>query len=200
MRVIVATSNRGKLEEIRSTIDLPSLAFTTAAELGCESLDVEETGSTFLENARLKAVAYARHFNMPALADDSGLQVDALGGAPGVYSSRYAGTDGDDAANNRKLLHALKDVADEDRTARFRSVVVLAYPEGGETVAEGACEGSIGRSPRGTGGFGYDPLFLPFDAPGRSMAELTLEEKNAISHRGSALRGLRDALQEQDVQ
>ena len=194
MRVIVATSNKGKLAEIRSTVDLPGIEFTTAGELGFDALDVEETGTTFLENARLKAQAYAERFGMPSLADDSGLQVDALDGEPGVYSSRYAGVDGDDAANNRKLLAALSRTADVDRTARFRSVVVLAYPTGAETIGEGVCEGVIGHVPRGDGGFGYDPLFMPLAAEGRTMAELTLEEKNAISHRGAALRALREAL------
>ncbi|MDZ4654904.1 MAG: RdgB/HAM1 family non-canonical purine NTP pyrophosphatase [Coriobacteriia bacterium] len=193
VRVIVATANKGKLAEIRSTVDLPVLEFTTAAELGFDPLDVEEAGSSFLENARLKARAYAERFGMPALADDSGLQVDALGGEPGVYSSRYAGADGDDAANNRKLLDALSEVDDSRRTARFRSVIVLVYADGAETVAEGVCEGVIGHEPRGEGGFGYDPLFLPVATPGRTMAELTLEEKNAISHRGAALRALRRA-------
>lgn len=193
VRVIVATSNKGKLAEIRSTVDLPVLEFTTAAELGFDPLDVEEAGSSFLENARLKARAYAERFGMPVLADDSGLQVDALGGEPGVYSSRYAGADGDDAANNRKLLDALSEVDDSRRTARFRSVIVLVYADGAETVAEGVCEGVIGHEPRGEGGFGYDPLFLPVATPGRTMAELTLEEKNAISHRGAALRALRRA-------
>jgi len=196
-RVIVATSNKGKLAEIRSTVDLPDLDFVTAAELGLDALEVEETGETFAENARLKVVAYARRFQMPALADDSGLEVDALAGMPGVYSSRYAGVDGDDAANNRKLLASLADTPDADRTARFRSVVVMMYPDGSEAVAEGACEGRIGNEPRGSGGFGYDPLFLPDATPGRTMAELSLEEKNAISHRGSALRALRAKLDAQ---
>lgn len=195
MRVIVATSNRGKLAEIRSTVDLPDLEFVSTDDLGVSPLDVEETGSTFLENARLKAQAYAARFDMPAMADDSGLQVDALGGEPGVHSSRYAGVDGDDAANNRKLLVALAAVEAPDRTARFRSVIVLVHADGRETVAEGACEGSIGFAPSGDGGFGYDPLFLPKAAPGRTMAELTLAEKNGISHRGAALRALRQALE-----
>lgn len=194
MRVIVATSNKGKLAEIRSTVDLPELEFVTATELGLEPLEVEETGDTFAANARLKSAAYMQHFGLPALADDSGLEVDALGGAPGVYSSRYAGSDGDDAANNRKLLVELADTPEAERTARFRSVIVIAYPGGGETVTEGACEGHIGYEARGDGGFGYDPLFLPDAAPGRTMAELSLEEKNAISHRGAALRALRSAL------
>ncbi len=194
MRVLVATANTGKLAEIRSTVDLPDLDFVSTSDLGVEPLEVEETGSTFLENARLKAHAYAEHFGMAALADDSGLQVDALGGEPGVYSSRYAGRDGDDAANNVKLLAALADVEDPARTARFRSVVVLVHADGSETIGEGTCEGLIGHVGRGDGGFGYDPLFCPSAAPERTMAELSLAEKNRISHRGAALRALRDAI------
>lgn len=193
-RVIVATGNRGKLDEIRTALDFPGWEFVTAADLGAETLEVEETGDTFVDNARLKARAYHNAFGIPALADDSGLEVDALGGAPGVYSSRYAGPDATDADNNVKLLSALADVPDAERTARFRSLIVLVDADGTETIAEGACEGSIGHEPRGTGGFGYDPLFLPHATPGRAMAELDRAEKNAISHRGAALRALRELL------
>lgn len=193
-RVIVATANRGKLAEIRSALDFEGWEFVTAADLGCEPLEVEETGDTFEANARLKAHAYHDAFGLPALADDSGLEVDVLGGAPGVYSSRYAGPDATDADNNRKLLAALADVPPVRRTARFRSVIVLVAADGVETVASGTCEGVIGFEPRGDGGFGYDPLFLPAAMPGRTMAELELAEKNAISHRGAALRALRAAV------
>ena len=193
-RVIVATGNRGKLDEIRTALDFPGWEFVTAADLGADALEVEETGDTFVDNARLKAHAYHDAFGIPALADDSGLEVDALGGAPGVYSSRYAGPDATDADNNVKLLSALADVPDAERTARFRSLIVLVDADGAETIAEGACEGSIGHEPRGTGGFGYDPLFLPHATPGRAMAELDRAEKNAISHRGAALRALRELL------
>lgn len=195
-RVVVATANRGKLEEIRSALPFEGWEFVTAADLGAEPLEVEETGTTFIANARLKAHAYQEAFGMAALADDSGLEVDVLGGAPGVYSSRYADDccGGGDSANNARLLLELEEVPAGDRTARFRSVIVLVGEDGHEIVAEGACEGSIGFEPRGTGGFGYDPLFLPDAAPGRTMAELTLAEKNAISHRGAALRALRAQL------
>jgi XTP/dITP diphosphohydrolase len=155
---------------------------------------VEETGDTFEENARIKAHAYRDAFGLAALADDSGLEVDALDGRPGVYSSRYAGPGATDADNNALLLRELASVPAGERTARFRSVIVLVDEDGAETVAVGACEGHIGFEPRGTGGFGYDPLFWPDAAPGRAMAELTLAEKNAISHRGAALRALRAAL------
>lgn len=193
-RVIVATANRGKLTEIRSALDFEGWEFVTAADLGREPLEVEETGDTFEANARLKVHAYRDAFGLAALADDSGLEVDAIGGAPGVYSSRYAGPDATDADNNVKLLEALADVSPAARAARFRSVIVLVDEDGSETVAAGACEGAIGFEPRGSGGFGYDPLFLPDATPGRAMAELALAEKNAISHRGAALRALRDLL------
>ena len=195
-RIIVATGNRGKLEEIRSALDFPGWEFVTAADLGADTLEVGETGETFLDNARLKAHAYHEAFGMAALADDSGLEVDVLGGAPGVYSSRYAVDccGGGDAANNARLLVELEDVPAGERTARFRSVIVLVNEEGHETVAEGACEGTIGFMPKGQNGFGYDPLFLPEATPGRTMAELALDEKNAISHRGAALLALKAAL------
>ncbi|MDY0340156.1 MAG: RdgB/HAM1 family non-canonical purine NTP pyrophosphatase [Coriobacteriia bacterium] len=193
-RVIVATGNRGKLDEIRSALDFPGWEFVTAADMGAETLEVEETGDTFEENARLKARAYHDVFGIAALADDSGLQVDALDGVPGVYSSRYAGSDATDADNNVKLLAALAEVPESGRTARFRSVMVFVDVNGSETVAEGVCEGSIGVEAQGSGGFGYDPLFLPLAAPGRTMAELDRADKNAISHRGAALRALRECL------
>ena len=191
---MVATANRGKLEEIRSALGFSGWEFVTAADLRSVPLEVEETGATFEENARLKAHAYRDAFGHAALADDSGLEVDALGGRPGVYSSRYAGPEATDADNNALLLREIADVPAEERTARFRSVIVLVDEEGAETVAAGACEGRIGFEPHGTGGFGYDPLFRPDAAPGRAMAELTLAEKNAISHRGAALRALKAAL------
>ncbi|MDI6900110.1 MAG: RdgB/HAM1 family non-canonical purine NTP pyrophosphatase [Anaerosomatales bacterium] len=195
-RVVVATANRGKLAEIRSALAFTGWEFVTAADLGADPLDVEETGDTFAANARLKAHAYHERFGLPALADDSGLQVDALDGAPGVYSSRYAGPAATDADNNARLLSELESVPSGRRTARFRSVVVLVDAGGAETLAEGACEGAIGFEARGAGGFGYDPLFLPVATPGRTMAELEMAEKNAISHRGAALRALAGALRD----
>ena len=194
VRVVVATANAGKVAEIRHALDVPGWEFLTVAELGSEPLEVEETGDTFTENALIKAHAYVERFGCAALADDSGLEVDALAGAPGVRSSRFAGEDATDAENNMKLLLMLAAVPEGLRTARFRSVVVLIEPGGSVTLADGSCEGRIGSAPRGSGGFGYDPLFLPDAAPGRTMAELTLDEKNAISHRGAALATLRDAL------
>jgi len=194
MRVVVATANHGKLAEIRSALDFQGWEFLAAADLDREWPSPEEDGNTFEDNARIKALAARERFGIAALADDSGLEVDALDGAPGVFSSRFAGPCATDAENNERLLLALRDVVPAERTARFRCTIVLIGEEGTETVATGTCEGSIALAPSGDGGFGYDPLFLPAATPGRSMAELTLAEKNAISHRGAALRDLRDKL------
>jgi XTP/dITP diphosphohydrolase len=188
MRVAVATRNKGKLAEIAATLGPVGWQFVAAEDLG--SLPhVAETGATFFDNAKLKAEVYHRHFGgIASLADDSGLEVDALKGAPGVRSARYAGEKASDADNNAKLLRALGDLPDEQRTARFRSTIVFIDSDGSLVTASGTCEGRIGFEPRGTGGFGYDPLFLPDAAPGRTMAELSMADKNAISHRGAALR------------
>ncbi len=193
-RVVVATKNPGKLEEIRATLAFPGWEFVSEAELG-EWPDVEETGETFVANARIKALAVREHTGLASLADDSGLEVDALDGEPGVYSSRYAGPCASDAENNSRLLLALQDAPVLQRTARFRCAMVFIDDDGNETVSQGACEGSIGFEARGNGGFGYDPLFLPDAVPGRTMAELTTREKNMISHRGAALRALREMLE-----
>lgn len=189
--IVVATGNAHKLTEIKAIL---SQVLTDAEFVSIKSLgnfeDPEETGSTFLENAVIKAQAAVEQTGLPAIADDSGLAVDALGGEPGVYSARYAGEHGNDEANNKKLLEKLEGVPEAERTARFKSAVVLVRADGSVTAGEGACEGSIGFAPRGTNGFGYDPLFLPADTPGKTMAELTPEEKNAISHRFHALQAL----------
>jgi XTP/dITP diphosphohydrolase len=193
-RVVVATRNRGKLVEIRSTLAFPDWEFVTAEDLRAEPPDVAEDRETFVGNATVKASAYRDAFGLPALADDSGLCVDALGGDPCVRSARYAGEDASDSDNNAKLLAALAGVAPDTRRARFRCGMVYVDEEGTIVAAEGVCEGRIRETPRGGGGFGYDPLFEPDDAPGRTMAELSPEEKNAISHRGRALRALRERL------
>lgn len=193
--VVVATGNRHKVDEIASALAFTGWKFVTAADLDAEWPNPEEDGDTFEANARIKAVAARERFGMTALADDSGLEVDALGGAPGVYSSRYAGESATDADNNAHLLVALHDVALLERTARFRSTLVMLFEDGSELVATGTCEGGIAFHEQGTHGFGYDPLFLPQATPGRSMAELTMDEKNAISHRGAALRALHAAIE-----
>jgi XTP/dITP diphosphohydrolase len=193
-QVVVSSANHGKLAEIRSTLDFPGWLFTPAGDLDAEWPSPEETGETFEANARIKAIAARERFGLAALADDSGLEVDALDGEPGVYSSRYAGPCANDAENNSRLLLALQDVPEGQRTARFRCTIVFIADDGTETVAQGTCEGRIGIERRGEHGFGYDPLFCPDATPGRTMAELTLAEKNAISHRGAALRDLRSKL------
>lgn len=192
--VIIATNNAHKVEEIESALSFEGWEFKTLREAGITS-NPEETGTTFIENARIKALAAHEISGAATLADDSGLAVDALDGAPGVYSSRYSGVDGDDAANNAKLLHELTDVAESDRSARFVCSLVFIDEDGQETTAEGFVEGYIGFEERGEGGFGYDPLFFPDAYDGKkTMAELTQDEKNSISHRGNALRNLKKVL------
>lgn len=197
-RVVVATGNPGKLEEIRSALDIPGFEFVSPAELGSEPLDVAETGETFTDNAMLKARAYSERFGLAALADDSGLVVDALGGRPGVRSSRYAGERASDSDNVRRLLEELDGFGPEMRSARFQCVVVLVDEAGDPLGSCGTCEGQIGYRPMGSGGFGYDPIFLPDETPGSTMAELTLAEKNAISHRGKALHALKEQILAQE--
>lgn len=194
MRVLLATNNAHKADEIRNALDMPGWEFVTLGEAAVASDPVEDADS-FEGNARIKALAAAQASGMASLADDSGLVVDALDGAPGVYSSRYAGEDADDAANNEKLLRELADVADEERTARFVCTLVFVDEQGRETVAEGCVEGRIGHVERGSEGFGYDPLFFPDEFAGAmTFAEVPQSEKSAISHRGRALMHLKDAL------
>jgi XTP/dITP diphosphohydrolase len=193
MKLLVATRNPGKVRELRELLaDLP-VEVTFPPEIGLD-LEVDETGATFAQNARLKAQAFARASGLLTLADDSGLEVDALDGAPGVHSARYAGPDASDADRYRKLLAALEGVPPAERTARFRCVVAVATPEGQVRLAEGVCEGHIALEPRGEHGFGYDPVFQ-VDGLGRRMAELDPELKNRISHRGRALRAARPILE-----
>ncbi|MCY3662473.1 MAG: RdgB/HAM1 family non-canonical purine NTP pyrophosphatase [bacterium] len=182
---VAATANPNKLIEMRAALDGVATLVERPAGLG----DVPEDGDTLEANARIKAVAVATFAGAPALADDTGLEVDALDGAPGVHSARYAGAGTGDEANVAKLLAALAGVAPPRRTARFRTVVVARWPDGRELSADGVVEGSIARSPRGGRGFGYDPVFVP--SPGRlTFAEMSLDAKGAISHRGRALREL----------
>lgn len=197
--IVVATGNMHKLVEIEAILSrvLTDVRFVALGQLG-DFDDPEETGTTFLENALIKAEAAVEQTGFPAIADDSGLVVDALDGEPGVYSARYAGVHGDDAANNAKLLANMEGVADADRTARFVSVVALIDTDGLVTYGEGTCEGTVGYEERGEFGFGYDPLFLPDDTPGKTMAELTPDEKNAISHRFHALQALAAKLAGED--
>ena len=192
--VVIATNNAHKVEEIESALSFKGWEFKTLKEAGIVS-NPEETGTTFVENARIKAKAAHEISGLATLADDSGLIVDALDGAPGVYSSRYSGEEGNDAANNAKLLRELSHIPAEDRSARFACSLVFIDEDGSETVAEGFIEGSIGFEERGDGGFGYDPLFLPCEFKGaKSPAEVSQTEKNLISHRGNALRNLKKLL------
>lgn len=192
--VVIATNNAHKVEEIKTALSFKGWEFKTLKEAGIVS-NPEETGTTFVENARIKARSAHELSGLATLADDSGLIVDALDGAPGVYSSRYSGKEGDDAANNAKLLHELAQVPTEKRTARFACSLVFIDEDGSETVAEGFIEGSIGFEERGEEGFGYDPLFYPDEFNGeKSLAEVSQAEKNSISHRGNALRNLKKLL------
>ena len=200
MLICAASNNAGKLKELRRILERMGHEVKSLRELGI-TLDPEETGTTFAENARIKAEAFCKASGLPTVADDSGLCVDALHGAPGVYSARYAGHHGDDAANNAKLLQEMQNVPAENRAARFVSAVCFLLPDGRELLVEGECPGTVAFTETGFNGFGYDPLFVP-DRVGlpdgttientarRSYAELADGEKDAISHRGRAMEKL----------
>lgn len=192
-RFVLASGNRGKLAEINRLLEDTGIRVTPQSEFGI--VEIDETGLCFVENAILKAREACRVSGLPAIADDSGLEVDALVGAPGVRSSRFAGEHADDAANNRLLLERMRGVPDDERGARFRCVMVsLRHPlDPAPVICEGVWEGRIARRPSGESGFGYDPLFLPDGCAG-SAAMLDPEEKNRLSHRGQALRLLVTAL------
>jgi XTP/dITP diphosphohydrolase len=196
MRLLVATMNEGKLREYQRLLaDVPNLELETMASLPTR-IDVEEDRHTFMGNARKKATEIAAVAGLACLADDSGLEVDALGGRPGVLSARYAGEGATDARNNDKLLEELRAVPDAERSARFRCAIVVVDAQGRELGAvDGACEGRIGDSPKGTHGFGYDPLFIPVGYE-QTMAELGPETKNEISHRAEAAAKLVPLLRE----
>jgi XTP/dITP diphosphohydrolase len=192
-RLAVASKNAHKLREIaRICADWP-VSWLTVESTHEPWPDVEEPHDTYRENAFAKAREVAASFGVPAVADDSGIEVDALGGAPGPRSARYAGEDATDEENLDELLRAVKDVPESDRTARYRCVAVVAWPDGREIWAEGVCEGRLDLSPRGARGFGYDPAFIP-EGLDRTMAELDDEDKDRISHRGRAFRALGDLL------
>lgn len=205
MKICAATGNPGKLKELRRILEKQGHQVLSQNELGLD-LDPEETGATFAENAAIKAAAFAAASGLPTVADDSGLCVDALGGAPGVYSARYCGRHGDDEANNDKLLEAMREVPAGRRGARFVSAVCLMLPGGASLTCMGECPGRVAfqRLP-GDYGFGYDPLFIPDErgvegggkrpnTEGASYAQLTSAEKDAISHRGRALEALEAGL------
>jgi XTP/dITP diphosphohydrolase len=195
-RLILATRNAGKITELRSILADAGLPHElVGADVYPDIPDVRETGVTFAENALLKAHALAQATGLPAIADDSGLCVDVLHGAPGIFSARWAGKHGDDRANLELLLAQLSDIADEHRGAHFACAAALALPDGRERLVEGRLEGVLRHTPKGTNGFGYDPVLQP-DGDSRTCAELTPEEKNAISHRGKAFRALVPVLRE----
>ncbi|MCR4616500.1 MAG: RdgB/HAM1 family non-canonical purine NTP pyrophosphatase [Clostridiales bacterium] len=198
MDYLIATHNMKKREELQRILAPLGIRVLLAEEAGVELTDVEETGQTFEENAFLKAESGCRESGMPCLADDSGLCVDALDGAPGVYSARYAGEHGNDEKNIQVLLKALEKVPEGKRTARFVSVACCVYPNGEKIAVRGECEGKIGFDQKGTGGFGYDPVFIPEGMGGRTMAELTAEEKDSISHRGKAVKALANAIESRE--
>lgn len=190
-KLLLATRNQGKVEEFRRILN--AIAPDEIELLGLDSFpgvnDVEETGETFTANALLKAVQMCKETGLPAIADDSGLCVDALGGAPGIYSARWSGEHGNDQANNLKVLDQLKDVSDGARGAHFTCVAAFALPNGRTHTEEGRFEGRILNSPKGEYGFGYDPIFAP-DGYEISSAQMSPEEKDAVSHRGKALRAI----------
>ena len=206
-RLVLATHNAGKLAELRQILEPLVPGLDPGSIISAASLEVTEPvedGLSFADNALIKARALARTTGLPAVADDSGLCVDVLGGAPGIFSARWSGRHGDDEANLQLLLDQLTDVADPHRTARFTCAAVLVHPATGRapeqvTTIERSMEGRLARSPRGEGGFGYDPIFVPLqaDEPGgrdRTTAQMTPEEKHAISHRGQAFRALAPVL------
>jgi XTP/dITP diphosphohydrolase len=196
--VALATRNPGKITEIlRICSDWPVRwrlgRMDGSSDADRSWPDVEETGQTYLENAELKARAVAQALGIPAIADDSGIEVDGLGGAPGPHSARFAGSGATDRQNLDLLIERLAPVSPKVRTARYRCVAICAWPDGRHVTAEAVCEGRLTLDPRGSGGFGYDPIFVPTGEE-RTMAELTPEEKDAISHRGKALRALGEIL------
>ncbi|OHD65746.1 MAG: non-canonical purine NTP pyrophosphatase, RdgB/HAM1 family [Spirochaetes bacterium RBG_13_51_14] len=193
MKLVIATHNIGKIREIRNKFaDIPGLELVPLSDFP-DAPEVIENGKTFKENAHRKAREAARFTGLPAMADDSGLVVDALGGRPGVRSARYGQLSAADADRNRMILDELRDVPADRRTTRFVCVISIQFPDGGGYFAEGACEGIIAESMRGSHGFGYDPIFYLPDVK-KTMAELTMEEKNRISHRAKALDAMRKIL------
>ena len=191
MRFVLATHNPGKLREMGEILKDFGIEVVSPRDLGL-TVDVEETGTTFAENAMLKAKAICKEANLPAIADDSGLCVDALNGAPGVYSARYGGEGLDDKGRYMLLLSSLRGAP--TRAAHFACAVACAFPNGDTLTAEGRCDGSIAYAPLGEGGFGYDPVFL-LPGTGKTFGQLTQEEKSAVSHRGRALREFSEKLE-----
>ncbi len=183
MKFVLATNNPGKRKELATILETLNIEVVLPSELGL-IMDVEETGTTFAENAMLKAQALCKAANLPAIGDDSGLCVDALNGGPGVYSARYGGEELDDMGRMRLLLSSMQ--GSRTRAAHFTCAIACAFPNGDTLAAQGQCDGAIAFAPMGTDGFGYDPVFL-IPAKGKTFAQLTSDEKNQLSHRGKAL-------------
>ena len=197
IELVIASKNQGKIAEFEKAFSQLPVKVLALKDFGAIPEAVED-GATFAENARKKAQHYLQYTKKPCLADDSGLEVDALGGAPGVFSARYAGAGADDAANNAKLLQQMADVESKRRTGRFRCALALAFPDGRMLETDGTVDGRLLMAEKGAGGFGYDPLFfLPELA--KTFAELTLTEKNAISHRGKAIAAMASKLAEAEL-
>ncbi len=192
MKIFIATKNKHKLKELERILKPFGIETVSENDLSEDLPEVDETGTSYEENALLKAQSGLRVTGLPTIADDSGLSVDALDGAPGLYSARYSGGSGDDAANNEKLLNALKGLPKEKRTATFVSSIICLFPNGETITAYGECKGYIGFEPKGESGFGYDPLFVTENG---TFAELSADEKDAISHRGNALRAFKVKLE-----
>ena len=192
MKMLVATNNKGKLREFNDIFGELGIECVSLKDLNIEA-DVEENGKTFLENAKIKAEAFYKMAGIPTVSDDSGLEVDALFGEPGVYSGRYSGGHGNDEENNALVLKKLENVEDEKRTARFKSALYLVIDENTHYYAEGAAEGIILREKRGENGFGYDPILYSPEL-GKSFAEAGSDEKNSVSHRGRAIKALKEKL------
>ena len=193
MKFIIASKNKNKIKELERILNPLGIQAVTEDELNIKIPEVEETGTTFSENAFLKANSACKTSGLPAIADDSGLCVDALDGAPGVYSSRFSGENADAKSNNALLIEKIKDVGKEKRTAKFCCSISVVFPNGDEIKCFGECKGYIGFEAKGTNGFGYDPYFYVGD---KSFAELSADEKDKISHRGNALRELKIKLKE----
>ncbi len=199
MKYIIATHNAGKLAEMSRILAPLGIEAVTDRDLGITLPEVDETGTTFAENAYLKAASACEVTGLPAIADDSGIAVDALNGAPGIYSARYGGPTATDADRNVKLMTALQGLPREKRGAHYVCAICCVFPDGTTLTAEGELHGYIGTEERGERGFGYDPLMVVADGlagAGKTVAELSEEEKDAISHRGNALRAFRDKLKE----
>lgn len=192
MKILIATHNAHKKEELQRILAPLDIEIVTDTDIGIELTDVEETGTTFEENSFLKSESGCRESGLPCIADDSGLAVDYLDGAPGVFSARYSGGHGNDEMNINKLLGELKDVPDEKRTARFVCAATCVFPDGRRISVRGECEGIIAHERHGNGGFGYDPIFM---VGGKSFGETSPEEKDSLSHRGKAFRRLFEELE-----